>query len=133
VRGPLAPCRSRWTISNAKAGTLSQSPGTQAKSPFDEQNDATNVLSETKTCKRVAPYSCFLSICYGMAEAGARRELREETGLDVAGPIAPFLAPVCFVARSRLSPRLPKTGTDPAKLREVELSGIRWSHYPRPR
>ena len=35
------PCRSRWTISNAKAEIPSQSPGNRADSPFNEHNEAT--------------------------------------------------------------------------------------------
>jgi hypothetical protein len=37
------------------------------KMPSNEPNEATKGLSEVRSFKRVAPYNCFLSICYGMA------------------------------------------------------------------
>jgi hypothetical protein len=69
-RLPGWPCRSRWTISNAKAGTPSQSSGNRAEWPLDEQSEATKGPSKTSIIGRVAPYRCFLSVCYGMPHVG---------------------------------------------------------------
>ena len=76
------PCRSRWTISNAKAGIPSQSPGNRAESPLDEQNEATRGPSETQIIGRFAPYRCFLSVCYGMPGMADLCGKMQEAGPD---------------------------------------------------
>jgi hypothetical protein len=49
-----------------------QTVGTQAKSPYDEQDEAIKGLPENQAFERAAPYIRFLSIYYGTAREGAK-------------------------------------------------------------